>query len=125
VADAGGLALEGGPGYRGAMDPAPEGWYRDPYDPHEDRWFSAGRPTSLVRDDHHESRDEPPPFEPPTAPEPIPEVVGDGSDLLRADEETRVAREADEEADLDQAVDPHEIAREAVDRSGEMGIGFN
>jgi hypothetical protein len=27
-----------------------EGWYRDPYGIHQDRWFSAGTPTSLVRD---------------------------------------------------------------------------
>lgn len=27
-----------------------EGWYRDPYLVHEDRWFSAGQPTKLVRD---------------------------------------------------------------------------
>jgi hypothetical protein len=25
-----------------------EGWYRDPYELHTDRWFSAGRPTALV-----------------------------------------------------------------------------
>ncbi len=37
-----------------------EGWYRDPYERHMDRWFSAGQPTALVRDDHIESRDEPP-----------------------------------------------------------------
>lgn len=37
-----------------------EGWYRDPFDRHIDRWFSVGHPTSLVRDDRVESRDEPP-----------------------------------------------------------------
>jgi hypothetical protein len=24
-----------------------EGWYRDPYEIHDDRWFSDGRPTRL------------------------------------------------------------------------------
>jgi hypothetical protein len=28
----------------------PQGWYRDPDGNHTDRWFSDGRPTSLVRD---------------------------------------------------------------------------
>lgn len=28
-----------------------EGWYRDPYLRHDARWYSAGTPTSLVRDD--------------------------------------------------------------------------
>jgi hypothetical protein len=37
-----------------------EGWYKDPYGEHEARWFSAGTPTSLVRDGRVESRDEPP-----------------------------------------------------------------
>jgi hypothetical protein len=96
------------------MTVASEGWYRDPYGRHEDRWFSAGRPTSLVRDDNHESRDEPPPYDPPTAPEPIPEPVGDNTDLLRADKETR----------KDQNITPREIAQQLIDRSGEMGIGF-
>lgn len=27
-----------------------EGWYQDPYKIHEDRWFSDGSPTALVRD---------------------------------------------------------------------------
>lgn len=38
----------------------PQGWYRDPYGSHDDRWFSGGRPTSLVRDQGAESYDEPP-----------------------------------------------------------------
>jgi hypothetical protein len=44
-----------------------EGWYRDPYGVHEDRWFSAGNPTKLVRDQGVESSDPPPP-EPPSQP---------------------------------------------------------
>jgi hypothetical protein len=39
----------------------PQGWYRDPYGSHDERWFSGGEPTSLVCDDGIESRDEPPP----------------------------------------------------------------
>ena len=63
-----------------------EGWYRDPFGLHTDRWFSAGRPTSLVRDDDVEARDAPPSD---TYPTPLVEVTPrrpvDSSDLLRAD----------------------------------------
>lgn len=34
-----------------------EGWYKDPYNIHEARWFSDGRPTSLVRDGRESSTD--------------------------------------------------------------------
>ena len=44
-----------------------EGWYRDPYDIHEARWFSQGTPTKLVRDGTQEAFD-PPPSTPPTRP---------------------------------------------------------
>jgi len=37
-----------------------EGWYHDPYEAHEHRWFSNGRPTSLVRDSGLEAHDAPP-----------------------------------------------------------------
>ena len=37
-----------------------EGWYKDPYGRHENRWFSNGRATNLVRDDSATSHDEPP-----------------------------------------------------------------
>jgi len=36
----------------------PQGWYRDPFGKHDERWFSDGRPTSLVRDQGSESDDE-------------------------------------------------------------------
>jgi hypothetical protein len=69
------------------MEAKAEGWYRDPYALHEDRWFSRGTPTKLVRDDGRESYDEP-----PDSPLPETELVpaepaaqGDPSDLLRAD----------------------------------------
>jgi len=66
-----------------------EGWYRDPYELHEDRWFSDGQPTKLVRDDGQESYDEP-----PDRPVPVTDLVRvpeddeatSGSDLRRADE---------------------------------------
>jgi hypothetical protein len=64
-----------------------EGWYRDPYGRHADRWFSASRPTSLVRDGDIESTDEPPPGDPPLPLVPVTEIEdNDGSDLRRADE---------------------------------------
>ena len=37
-----------------------QGWCPDPYGIHDDRWFSGGEPTSLVRDQGVESFDEPP-----------------------------------------------------------------
>jgi hypothetical protein len=37
-----------------------QGWHQDPYAIHEHRYFSAGRPTKLVRDGGHESYDPPP-----------------------------------------------------------------
>ena len=42
-------------------DPGLQGWAEDPFRLHEQRYFSAGRPTKLVRDDGVESYDEPPP----------------------------------------------------------------
>jgi hypothetical protein len=38
----------------------PQGWHEDPFRLHEARYFSAGRPTKLVRDGDVESYDEPP-----------------------------------------------------------------
>jgi hypothetical protein len=64
-----------------------EGWYLDPYDRHEQRWFSAGTPTDLVRDGGVDSKDDPPgPL--PHAPQEIPEETSltGGADLRRADE---------------------------------------
>ena len=82
-----------------------EGWYRDPYALHADRWFSDGRPTDLVRDSGQESRD-PPPSVP--YPEPLVDAEttepSDGSDLLRADDEAAGG-----------AYDPEEVAEAAMD----------
>jgi hypothetical protein len=64
-----------------------QGWYRDPYCIHEDRYFSDGQPTRLVRDGSMECYDPPPPG-PPKAE--LAEVrqsqTGDGNDLRRADD---------------------------------------
>ncbi len=44
-----------------------EGWYKDPYGRHENRWFSNGAATDLVRDGGTTSHDTPPdrPFDGP------------------------------------------------------------
>ena len=66
-----------------------QGWYRDPYLVHEDRYFSAGQPTKLVRDGGKESYD-PPPAGPPRA-ELVEASHGeapDGTDLRRADDQS-------------------------------------
>ena len=67
-----------------------QGWYRDPYGLHEDRYFSAGVPTKLVRDSGSESYDKPPARPLPDTPLLPPISAADeenhGSDLRRADE---------------------------------------
>jgi hypothetical protein len=66
-----------------------EGWYTDPYERHEARWFSEGRATKLVRDRGVETYDDPPEGPPPGVAEKIvidpPASLGP-SDLLRADD---------------------------------------
>jgi hypothetical protein len=64
-----------------------QGWYRDPYQVHEDRYFSGGQPTKLVRDGGTECYDPPPPG-PPQAElvAVLPGQPTDGSDLRRADQ---------------------------------------
>jgi hypothetical protein len=57
----------------------PEGWYLDPYGRHEQRWFSAGKPTALVRDHGTDGHDVPPGGPPPGPPLPVPEFAGRGS----------------------------------------------
>ena len=64
-----------------------QGWYRDPYSVHEDRYFSDGQPTKLVRDGESESYDPPPPGPPMAELVEIPEIEpGDGNELRRADD---------------------------------------
>jgi hypothetical protein len=69
--------------------PLAQGWYRDPYGIHADRYISQGLPTKLVRDGGRESYD-PPPDRPPEGDlVPVEQAAGeakDGSDLRRADE---------------------------------------
>jgi hypothetical protein len=65
---------------------AAQGWYKDPYGQHEARWFSAGIPTSLVRDGSVEAKDQVPdrPFD--GTPEPLESTGALGADdMLRAD----------------------------------------
>ena len=67
-----------------------QGWYHDPYCVHQDRYFSAGAATKLVRDDGHEAYD-PAPDRPLPSADLVPaEQVGqetkDGIDLRRADD---------------------------------------
>jgi hypothetical protein len=47
------------PGGQEAETP-PQGWYIDPFGVHEQRWFSQGRPTDLVRNGKAETKDPPP-----------------------------------------------------------------
>jgi hypothetical protein len=64
------------------------GWCNDPYDRHEHRWLTAGRPTALVSDGGVESQDSPP--DGPFVVDPVRvehNSVGDG-DLRRAGEAT-------------------------------------
>jgi len=64
-----------------------QGWYRDPYLVHEDRYFSAGQPTKLVRDAGAESYDPPPAGPPKTDLVKVSHTeLGNGSDLSRADD---------------------------------------
>jgi hypothetical protein len=93
------------------MDESMEGWFTDPFERHEARWMSQGRPTQLVRDGHVEG-DDPVTDEPfkvtPTRIEGIP--LRDGSDLLRADD-------AEREAHFD-SKDAVRAAWDAFDQSG-------
>ena len=85
----------------GSSAPA-EGWYRDPYGIQQDRWFSAGTPTSLVRDQGAEGHDDPPGYPPAGPPAEITDIDRfPEDDLRRADEpEARIQdgdlRRADE-----------------------------
>jgi hypothetical protein len=45
-----------------------QGWYADPYERHQDRYYSDGRPTALVRDGAVEAQDPPPADRPPLQP---------------------------------------------------------
>jgi hypothetical protein len=63
-----------------------QGWYRDPFGVHEDRYFSAGVPTKLVRDTGAECYDPPPPGPPEAELVEVTRIQpNDGSDLRRSD----------------------------------------
>ena len=86
--------------------PVAEGWYRDPFKEHEDRWISDGKPTKLVRDGGVEASDDPPADQLPGELVPIPEA---GS---RSPDDLRRADDAESEPPLDD--------REMVDRATDM-----
>lgn len=98
------MSAAGRPGYGSGMErevEGAEGWYVDPWGAHEQRWYSAGRPTALVRDAGAESDDPPPDGEPPGPLRPAALLApADGSDLLRADGAAAASAEA---ADLQRA----------------------
>jgi hypothetical protein len=63
-----------------------QGWYLDPYLVHEDRYFSDGHPTKLVRDGVKESYDPPPAGAPKAELVEVPRVEQTyNADLRRAD----------------------------------------
>jgi hypothetical protein len=72
-----------------------QGWYIDPYEVHQDRYFSDGRPTELVRDDGAESYDSPPDDRPFPDADSLVEAPArggqatDASDTRRADDVDR------------------------------------
>jgi hypothetical protein len=65
-----------------------EGWFTDPFERHEARWFSAGTPTSLVRDGGTEGHDDPP-DEPASGVAERIAPPGDSDSLRRADDAER------------------------------------
>jgi hypothetical protein len=73
------------------IHPEAEGWYLDPYGLHEQRWFSAGRPSRLVRDGLVEANDTPPdePLEGPLVLAPTAASPVDAHDQRRADDKQR------------------------------------
>lgn len=62
-----------------------EGWFTDPFGPHESRWLPEGKPTNPVRDGDVESYDEPPDETFTKVPERIADP-GDGRDLHRVED---------------------------------------
>ena len=85
------------------MSAQAQGWYRDPFGIHDDRYFSEGRPTKLVRDHGEEAYDPPPDLPLPDEPlvpldDETGEEAGYGSDLRRADQTARGGRRSAESA---------------------------
>jgi hypothetical protein len=83
------------------MDLPAQGWYKDPYGLHQDRWFSCGLPTKLVRDRGVEAYVEPPDAMPPygdlVRADPGPQRLTP-SDVHRADEACDAAPYSKEKA---------------------------
>ena len=83
-----------------------QGWYHDPYRVHEDRYFSDGHPTKLVRDSGVECYDEPPPGPPEVELVEVRDAEsGDASDMHRADELAAVGAVFDKKAAFWAALD--------------------
>jgi hypothetical protein len=103
--------------------PDAQGWYRDPFGVHDDRYFSAGQPTKLVRDGELEAYDEPPDKPLPAGclvpAEPEVGNLPGGSDLRRADDAERHASSRDlrraDEASLDGPYRAEEAGRAGMD----------
>jgi hypothetical protein len=100
---------------------AAEGWYRDPYGIHQDRWFSAGAPTSLVRDQGTEGHDDPPGYPPAGPPAEITDIDRFPEDDLRRADEAEARIQA---GDLRRA-DEAEAATEQGDRSAAFDRVFD
>jgi hypothetical protein len=83
-----------------------QGWYRDPYCLHQDRYFSDGQPTKLVRDGEAECYDPPPPGPPLVNLVEVPDTPSaNGSDLYRADNSSARPATYDGKAALRAALD--------------------
>ena len=90
------------PVYAARMDPGPadpdkpaQGWFVDPFGIHEQRWFSQGTPSALVRDGRTEGQDPPPDthVEGPLVPAaPAARPTGLGDDRTRVDPRDRAGR---------------------------------
>jgi len=79
-----------------------EGWFVDPFLVHEERWFSDGRPTPLVRDVGVEGQDAPPSATYPGPLTPIDDVSVGPEDMRRADS-------------VDEPYDPRSGVRAVID----------
>jgi hypothetical protein len=106
-----------------------QGWYRDPFGVHQDRYFSAGHPTDLVRDAGQEAYDGPPDraYDRDGLVSAEPETADrfDASDLRRADEAERSAtardlRRADSAEESATLYDGEAAKRAALDAFDQM-----
>ena len=104
-----------------------EGWYRDPFGRHQDRWFSAGAPTALVRDGGVEGHDDPPDVPAPMVLErSAAHPLAGGEDLRRADEAEAAGggsafRRADD-AEAAPPSSPDEAAEAAFEAASESAV---